>query len=656
MTDEARVVVTARDPDRRSAIAAALDEWAAAAIPPESVGEWLAARDAACFVVADDPAAPPIRDACETAHEVPSVVFAAVDPESVPCDADGFVRDGGDDGGGRPPDDRAVDQLRDEVRWRVHRGPRTAAVTEDVSRESHGKIERLHTVAAEMVACDTEDEVYEVAVRAADEILDLDIVGIDTVVDGYFVPRAVSEELKSSGYGTLAADEGVAGRTYQSGEAILVDDTEAHPDASPTGPFRSILSVPVGEVAILQAGSHEIGAFDERDRELVELLVSHVAETVERLQAEAELRRERDRLSSLFENVPDPVVRFAYDDGALRVQDANSKFEEVFGWSIDEIRGADIDEYIVPEGREVEAKRLNEKLMAGESLHETTQRRTNDEVRDILLHVVPFERGERSLQGFAIYTDITEEKARQRELERQNERLDAFASIVSHDLRNPLSIARGYLTLAEEVGAAEHFEEIRLAHERMSNLIDDLLALSRQGDVVGSLEPVQLSEVATQAWGGVQTGVATLECLDDVALLADRNRLVELFENLFRNAVVHGCPTDGDLGQREDETPLTVTVGTCSGGDGTCTGDRESETGGVAFFVGDSGCGIPTDERESVLESGYTTSDQGTGFGLTIVQEIADAHGWSVTVDESAAGGVQFTFTGVTEPPLDSAD
>ncbi|WP_267641542.1 ATP-binding protein [Haloarchaeobius amylolyticus] len=627
MPDAPPVVVTARTAERRSAVATALDVRPTETVAPEALGEWLATTAAACLVVADDPADPVVRDACEAGTGVPTVVFAAVEPGSVPCHADGFVRDDG-----------RYDRLRDEVRWRLRAGTDAAESELEASR---AKIERLHTVAAEMVACDTEAEVFEVAIRAAEQILDLDIVGIDTVEDGYFVPRAVSEELKSSGYGTLPADEGVAGRSYQEGESILVPDTEAHPDASPTGPYRSVLSVPIGDIGILQAGSCETDAFGERDRELAELLVSHVAETVERLQAEERLRRERDRLSALFENVPDPVVRFAYEDGALRVQDVNATFERVFGWAADEIRGEDIDEYIVPEGREDEAKRLNEKLMAGESLHVTTQRRTHDEVRDILLHVVPFERGERSLQGFAIYTDITEEKARQRELERQNERLDAFASIVSHDLRNPLSIAQGYLTLAQDVGDPEHFEEIRHAHERMSNLIDDLLTLSRQGDVVGSLDPVSLAEVATQAWAGVQTGGAELAVVEDTTLLADRDRLVELFENLFRNAVLHGCPVDGDAGYREDGSSLTVTVGVLPG---------EPAEDAAGFYVADSGCGIPPGERETVFESGYTTSDEGTGFGLTIVQEIASAHGWAVSVDESEAGGVQFDFEGVETP------
>ncbi|WP_435360109.1 ATP-binding protein [Haloarchaeobius sp. DFWS5] len=651
MTDSPHVVVTAERTARRTAVATALadtDTWTVDEVAPPSLATECEAAD--CLVLADDAAMAHVAAAHDSAdssvvRDVTAVVFTDTTPDSVSCRAAGYVRDDGPD---------AIGRLVDELCWRLGAAAdATEPPQADPSlEESHAKIEQLHDVAAEMVACDTEEAVYEVAVRAAEEILDLDIVGIDVVEDGYFVPQALSEEMRSAGYQRLSVEEGIAGKTYRSGETIVVDDVRDHLDANPVGPYQSVLSVPVGDFGLLQAGSASLGAFDARDSELAELLASHAAETVERLRAEAQLRRERDRLSALFENVPDPVVRYAYEDGSLRVQEANSQFERVFGWSTDELQGEDIDEYIVPDGYEAEADDLNEKLMAGESMHVTTKRETSDGVRDILLHVVPFERGERSLHGYAIYTDITTEKQRQRELERQNERLDAFASIVSHDLRNPLSIARGYVDLAEDTGDPEFFEEIRFAHERMNNLIDDLLSLAKQGDVVGESEPVSLQDVVTNAWSGVQTGAATVSVVEETTVVADRERLVELLENLFRNAVEHGSTdhrttsddavehgvprASGDAGDAVEhglldcEDCLAVTVGATPGG----------------FYVADDGCGIPADERDAVLQSGYTTSEQGTGFGLTIVQEIADAHEWEVAVDESEAGGVKFVFSG----------
>jgi signal transduction histidine kinase len=80
-----------------------------------------------------------------------------------------------------------------------------------------------------------------------------------------------------------------------------------------------------------------------------------------------------------------------------------------------------------------------------------------------------------------------------------------------------------------------------------------------------------------------------------------------------------------------EHTGVTVTVGACDGG----------------FYVADNGVGIPRDDREHVFETGYSTSNEGTGFGLSIVQEIANAHGWDVGVAGSADGGARFEITGV---------
>jgi len=213
-----------------------------------------------------------------------------------------------------------------------------------------------------------------------------------------------------------------------------------------------------------------------------------------------------------------------------------------------------------------------------------------------------------------------EEALREREqaLANQNERLEEFASIVSHDLRNPLSVARGYLG---QVDADEEIvAEIEWALDRMDRLTDELLTLARQGQIVGDTERVSLSRVAYDAWQAIDGGAATLNVGDDVGSIeADPERLVELLENLFRNAIEHGHSPDD---------PVTVTVG-------------RTETG---FFVADDGPGIPDSEKETVFEQGYTNADDGTGFGLYIVRTLADAHGWTVGVTDAATGGARFEF------------
>ncbi len=219
---------------------------------------------------------------------------------------------------------------------------------------------------------------------------------------------------------------------------------------------------------------------------------------------------------------------------------------------------------------------------------------------------------------FGTIKNISERKKRERELERQNERLDAFASVVSHDLRNPLGVAQGYLELLGRDYDREEIVLIDNALDRMDTLISELLSLAKSGDTIGDTEPTPVSEVAKIAWNTVDTSQATLNMTaSDVDIVADKTRLQQLFENLFRNAIEHGGRN------------VTITVGDMDSG----------------FHVADDGVGIPESERDEVLKAGYTTSDDGTGVGLNIVSQIAGAHDWDIHITQSANGGARFEFT-----------
>ncbi|WP_049924348.1 receiver/sensor box histidine kinase [Halopiger djelfimassiliensis] len=220
----------------------------------------------------------------------------------------------------------------------------------------------------------------------------------------------------------------------------------------------------------------------------------------------------------------------------------------------------------------------------------------------------------------------------ERELARQNERLDAFAGVVSHDLRNPLNVATSHLELAREKrkggteagenedGADENLAEVAAALARMEDLIQDLLALARQGETVDEFRPVALRPIVDKAWSTAGSSEARLRIDGELgAVSCDRDRLRQLLENLFRNSLDHAG------------TDVTVTV-------------RRTDAG---FVVEDDGPGIPTDKRRQVFEMGYTTNDDGTGLGLNIVRTIAEAHGWAVSIEETPDGGARFEFSGV---------
>ncbi|WP_318566937.1 PAS domain-containing protein [Salinigranum marinum] len=217
-------------------------------------------------------------------------------------------------------------------------------------------------------------------------------------------------------------------------------------------------------------------------------------------------------------------------------------------------------------------------------------------------------------EGMALLRD------RERALEAQNDHLEKFASIVSHDLRNPLGVANGYLELAEEMGEPAYFEKTASALDRMEALVDDLLTLSKAGTEIEDSTDCALCAVAHDAWSYVETKDAAVHIDDGLPTVeGDESLLTQLFENLFRNAVEHG-PDD-----------VSVTV--------------EPLTDRQGFYVADDGPGIPPEKREEVFEYGYTSSPDGTGFGLAIVTDLAGAHGWSVDLAKSASGGVRFEFT-----------
>jgi signal transduction histidine kinase len=218
-----------------------------------------------------------------------------------------------------------------------------------------------------------------------------------------------------------------------------------------------------------------------------------------------------------------------------------------------------------------------------------------------------------------VLRDITEHKQYERELEAQNERLEEFTSVVGHDLRNPLNVAEGHLELAGDADENEHLTKAVDAIERSRALIDDLLKLAREGNHVNEIEPVELAKVAEESWETVETGRATLDAGGPTVIEGDRNRIQQLLENLCRNAVEHG-------GEE-----VTVKVGSMDHG----------------FYVADTGSGIPEIAREEVFNAGYSTADDGTGFGLRIVEQIANAHSWEVSVTESEQDGARFEFTGV---------
>ncbi|WP_302082575.1 PAS domain S-box protein [Salinibaculum rarum] len=334
-------------------------------------------------------------------------------------------------------------------------------------------------------------------------------------------------------------------------------------------------------------------------------------------------RKEREQDLRLFRQAVEHAGHAVFiTDPEGTIEYVNPAFEAITGYSASEACGR--TPAILKSGEHDEAfyEDLWETILGGEVWEgEIINERIDGSRFHIEQTIAPLTDDDGEITHFVgINNDISEMKEYERELERQNDRLEQFGRTVAHDLRNPLNVLRMRLDDARQTDdPCEAHDEIACSVDRMEELIDELLMLAKQGQTVLNPTPVPLEDVARTAWSHVDTAAMTLEVADEPTVLVDESRATELFGNLFRNAREHAGP-DARL----------------------CVGSLDD-----GFYVADDGPGIPPQDRDRVLESGFTTSKEGTGFGLSIVSQIADAHDWDVSVTDSETGGARFEFRSV---------
>jgi PAS domain S-box-containing protein len=345
----------------------------------------------------------------------------------------------------------------------------------------------------------------------------------------------------------------------------------------------------------------------------------HDEATIYILHEVTERRAREEWFRSLTEYSSD-IICVLDDD--LRISYVSPSIEQVLGYEPAAVEGERLLSYVHEDDRaefrerirtdNEEPARLTYRARTVDGSWRTLQSRSRSRLSDPVV------------EGIIVnIRDITEIQARKQELQRKNERLDMYTSVVSHDLRNPLSVATGRTqllaeSLPEEPEYTEHVDALSRALGRMDEIVEGTLTLAPQGADSIEPEPIELGAWLRQSWGMVDTGDARLDVADDLVIHGDRDQLQHLSENLFRNAIEHG--------------PAIVTV-------------RAGHCGENGIYIEDDGPGIPPDERETLF--GSNGEDGPHSFGLAIVKRIADAHGWGIHVTESDGGGARFEFTGV---------
>ncbi|MFC7173171.1 PAS domain S-box protein [Haloplanus litoreus] len=391
----------------------------------------------------------------------------------------------------------------------------------------------------------------------------------------------------------------------------------------------------------------QVARLDTGERLPVEVVTSRVridddvyqVNTVRNAAERKRQKRDLERFRSAVEHAGHSVL---ITDADGRIEYVNDAFETTSGYTAAEAIGC--TPALLQSGEHDEAfyRDLWETILDGDVWQgEVINERQDGERYVVDQTIAPITDDESDLTGFvAINRDVTELKTYERELEAQNDRLKQYGQTVAHDLRNPLALLDAELKQfrATVDGEGVDADEVRdlcasigSTVERMEALIEDLLAMAEHGQRVLDAEPVSLEAVAGSAWSQLDTDAAELS-VQDTDIDADPDRLRELLSNLFRNSLEHGSTRSRTAPGEDVEHVADVHVRV------------QPLDFSAGFAVEDDGPGIPPDERDDVFERGFTTAADGTGFGLAIVERIAEAHGWTASVTESRDGGARFEF------------
>jgi signal transduction histidine kinase len=374
--------------------------------------------------------------------------------------------------------------------------------------------------------------------------------------------------------------------------------------------------------------------------------------------------------------VPQPLACFAVREDEVALIDTNAQFSAAFRAAD---AGISFETWWDKHGFTALSRSVTElraALVAGESV-------------DVAVTVSPTPDGDKTPDGrtYRLKSQETGDTVQTLVLLHAPVQDDAFtseeiASVVSHDLRNPLDVAKAHLRAARETGESEHFDSLEQAHDRMERIIQDVLTLARRDGALSLTPDTEVETVAQEAWTTVDTTRVSLRLASELpAIEADPDRLQRLFENLFRNVVEHSSTdsqgqavrgkadergelsnaewgesrteaNDERAGKSSDTSPDDDSPDASEGARDGARGHEKTVTIRVGvteggFYVADDGPGIPEADREQVFEPGYSDGDGGTGLGLQIVEQIALAHGWRIALRESERGGARFEFRGV---------
>ena len=322
-----------------------------------------------------------------------------------------------------------------------------------------------------------------------------------------------------------------------------------------------------------------------------------------------------DRFGHLFHLIGDAVIEFEIVSMEPIVRSVNPGFEEVFGYEREAVVGESLNEYIVPDGEQDGSTDFDRRTAEGKENFDIVRRETATGVREFLYRGVPYTREDGSSWGFAIYSDITEERKYERHMQ-------VVHRLLRHNLRNDLSVVLG---AANQIAELTDDEEVRELTRQIADRSTRLSTLSQETHTIEEVflrddgpRSINITHLCRQAATTVENqghdGTVTVSAAAGLTASAIP-QLQTAVEALVENALVHGY----------DEPLVHVTA------------EREDEQ--VILEVADNGPGIPETERAPIFDGESITQLQhGSGIGLWLVRWVVDAANGSLAYERTTDG------------------
>jgi PAS domain S-box-containing protein len=379
-----------------------------------------------------------------------------------------------------------------------------------------------------------------------------------------------------------------------------------------------------GKVIDVEASSYP---FQYEGQTAVQIIAKDITE---KKQAEASMRKTETLFTQLFQNSPLAIV--ILDDQGTVVQ-INQGFYEMFGFTLEELRGKGLNQFIVPEALEAEGNDLNSLISSYQVIRiESMRKRKDGEMLSLIIYGVPVHMEDQTIGIFGVYVDITSQKRVEEELKIRNTELDNFVYKVSHDLRAPLSSILGLVNLANMPGnddnTGTYMSLIGQKVEQLDHFISDVLSHSKNLKQDVTIEKVNPREIIDSTFTDLSYlrdahNIRKEISIHGVDFYSDRWRLAEILRNLISNAIKY---------RRLDiETP-TIRVEM-----------RITEREAYISFS-DNGIGIEPDKLLNIFDMFYraSTQSEGSGLGLYIVRNAVEKLAGQIDVFSRPLEGTEF--------------